>query len=388
MILRSTRLATVALGTALFQNSPSLPPSAALAAGFPIDEARGGIPTLSPILNKTAAGVVNIATSATVRQQQNPLLQDPTFRQFFEGMLGQRIDPNPGSRTVEAAGSGVIVDARRGYILTNHHVVDGAEKINVTLADQRQFEATLIGTDTETDIAVLQIEAADLTAVPLDEKGDLKVGDFVIAVGNPFGLGQTVTSGIISALGRGGLHIEGYEDFIQTDASINPGNSGGALIDLNGRLIGVNTAIIGPSGGNVGIGFAVPVTMARAVMEQLIEFGEVRRGRVGIEVADLSPPLAKELGIQRNAGSVVMAVEPGSTAEKAGLKRGDVITRVNGQDTRDTRMVRNRLGLIRAGEQVELTYVRGDRTQTVKAELMPAEDPQPQVRPAASPRPR
>ena len=258
----------------------------------------------------------------------------------------------------------------------------------MTLADQRQFEATLIGTDTETDIAVLQIQAADLTAVPLDEKGDLKVGDFVIAVGNPFGLGQTVTSGIISALGRGGLDIEGYEDFIQTDASINPGNSGGALIDLNGRLIGVNTAIIGPSGGNVGIGFAVPVTMARAVMEQLIEFGEVRRGRVGIEVADLSPPLAKELGIQRNAGSVVMAVEPGSTAEKAGLKRVDVITRVNGQDTRDTRIVRNRLGLIRAGEQVELTYVRGDRTQTVKAELMPAEDPQPQVRPAASPRPR
>ena len=388
MLTRRTLAPAAALGVALMLASP-----AALSAGFSIDLERGGIPTLAPILNKTANGVVNIAVSSTVRQQQNPLFQDPLFRQFFEGMFGGRMDPaqqgggQGASRTVQAAGSGVIVDARRGYILTNHHVVNGADTITVTLADHRQFPARLIGTDSETDIAVLQIEATDLTAVALDDDNTFKVGDFVIAVGNPFGLGQTVTSGIISAVGRGGLDIEGYEDFIQTDASINPGNSGGALIDLNGRLIGVNTAIIGPSGGNVGIGFAVPVTMARAVMDQIIEHGEVRRGRIGVEVADLSPALAKELGIQRDRGAVVMAVKPNSTAQQAGLKKGDVVTRVNGKDVRDTRALRNVLGLIRAGETVEITYLRGDRTQTAKAELKPAPAAeQARVRPAATQR--
>ncbi len=353
------------------------------AAGFPIDEARGGIPTLAPLIEKVTPGVVNISVEGTVRQQQqNPLMQDPFFRRFFpDGAQGQ---PQTRQRPFQSAGSGVVVDARNGYLLTNAHVVADADRIGVTLTDGRQIDAKLVGTDPETDIAVLKVDANNLTAVPLGTSGSLKVGDFVIAVGNPFGLGQTVTSGIVSALGRGGLNIEGYEDFIQTDASINPGNSGGALLDLNGRLIGINTAILG-TGGNIGIGFAVSIDMARAVMTQIIEFGEVQRGRLGVEVADVTAPVIRELSLDRppGRGSVVMGVEPGSSAERAGLKRGDIITRLNGTDVRDTRDLRNRLALIRRGEQVEVTYARGDRSQTARLQLA-AEPTPPRTTPAAN----
>ena len=358
--------------------------SPVIAAGFPIDEARGGIPTLAPLIEKVTPGVVNIAVEGTVRQQQqNPLMQDPFFRRFLpDGAQGQGQQPR--ERPFQSAGSGVVVDARNGYLLTNAHVVADATTINVTLTDGRQVEAKLVGADPETDIAVLKVDANNLTAVTLGTSSSLKVGDFVIAVGNPFGLGQTVTSGIVSALGRGGLNIEGYEDFIQTDASINPGNSGGALLDLNGRLIGINTAILGP-GGNIGIGFAVSIDMARAVMTQIIEFGEVQRGRLGVEVADVTATVIRELSLDRQPGrgSVVMGVEPGSSAERAGLKRGDVITRLNGTDVRDTRDLRNRLALIRRGEQVEVTYARGDRSQTARLELI-AEPTPPRTAPAAN----
>ncbi len=225
----------------------------------------------------------------------------------------------------------MIVDARRGYVLTNNHVVAEADAIEVTTKDNQRFRARLVGRDPGTDIAVLQIQGQGLQAVPLGDSDRLEVGDYVVAIGNPFGLGQTVTSGIVSALGRGGLRVEGYEDFIQTDASINPGNSGGALVDLRGRLVGINTAILAPSGGNVGIGFAVPINMARAVMDQIIEYGEVRRGRIGIAVQDLTPEIAGgDCSVGAAEGAVVAQVEPGSPAERAGLKRGDVVVAIDG----------------------------------------------------------
>ena len=383
MWIARTRSLIGAASIALLLTAP------ALAAGFPIDEARGGIPTLAPLIEKVTPGVVNIAVQGTVTVQQgNPLLQDPLFRRFFDqpGQQRQQQQGQPRQRQFDAAGSGVIVDARNGYVLTNSHVVENADRIAVTLTDGRQLDAKLIGTDPETDIAVIQVAAERLTAVPFGESSKLKVGDFVIAVGNPFGLGQTVTSGIVSALGRGGLDIEGYEDFIQTDASINPGNSGGALLDLSGRLIGINTAILGPNGGNIGIGFAVSTEMARAVMDQIVQFGEVRRGRLGVEVADFTTAISQELRIKnRGAGSVILGIENGSSADKAGLRRGDVITKLNGTDVRDTRDLRNRLALIRSGEQVTVTYLRGDDSRTAKLELV--RDPpqgQPQARPAAT----
>ena len=319
-------------------------PLVAGAAGIPIDEARGGIPTLAPILEQRAPGVVNIAVSATARIQA----------------------PGGGparQREVQGQGSGVIVDAAKGYVLTNHHVVANANTITITLNDGRSMSATKIGSDEATDIAVLKIDRPDrLTAVPFGEPDQLKVGDFVIAVGNPFGLGQTVTSGIISALGRAGVNIEGYEDFIQTDASINPGNSGGALIDMNGKLIGINSAIISPGGaGNIGIGFAIPVDMARSVMDQLIKYGDVKRGRLGVGIDNVALDEAAKLG----AGGVkVTAVEAGSAAEKAGLAVNDVIVTFNGINVRSTRDLVNKVGLTRAGNTVQLSVLRNGKRQT------------------------
>ena len=265
-----------------------------------------------------------------------------------------------------SAGSGVIVDAGEGYILTNNHVVENGDEIRVTLRDNRTIEAELIGRDPATDIAVLRIDANNLTEVPLGDSETLLVGDFVVAIGNPFGLGQTVTSGIVSALGRSGINPEGYEDFIQTDASINPGNSGGALITLDGNLVGINTAIIAPNGGgNVGIGFAVPINMALAVMDQLVEFGEVQRGRLGVMIQDLTPDLAEALGADAEAGAIVSSVEPGTPADDAGLIPGDVIVAVDGEGVDGSADLRQRIGLHRPGDEVEITYVRdGDRLVT------------------------
>ena len=260
-----------------------------------LDPERGVI-TMAPLLERTTPAVVNISVQSREAAAENPLFRDPFFRRFFD------LPEQPQARRAISAGSGVIVDARRGYVLTNHHVVRSAERITVTLKDRREFQAELVGSDPATDVALLRIPAQSLTALPFGDSDRLKVGDLVIAIGNPFGLGQTVTSGIVSALGRGGITSGNYEDFIQTDASINPGNSGGALINSKGELIGINTAILAPSGGNVGIGFAVPANMARSVMDQLLRFGQVRRGRIGVVIQDLDPEAAEALGPRRRRG--------------------------------------------------------------------------------------
>src|SRR6266481_7037487 len=281
-------------------------------AGAPIPEVGGGpLQSIARVVSRVTPGVVGISVRGRVRED-NPLLQDPVFRRFFN------MQQQPIERETQATGSGVIVEAAQGYVLTNSHVVENASSIEITTKDNRRLKAKLIGRDPETDIAVLQIPSDGLTAVPMGDSDRLQVGDFVLAVGNPFGLGQTVTSGIISALGRS-LGIEGYEDFIQTDASINPGNSGGPLVDLQGRVVGINTAILAPGGGNIGIGFAVPINMARNAMEQIIRTGSVKRGRIGVTIQDLTPELAASLGSRHNEGAVISGVEAGSSADRAGL---------------------------------------------------------------------
>jgi len=320
------------------------------------------MPTLAPLVNEVTPAVVNISVVTRAPIEDNPLFRDPFFRRFFNL-------PDKPQRQEQSAGSGVIVDAARGHVITNHHVIRNAEQIIVTLKDRRQFPAKLVGTDPGTDIAVLQIEAQGISAIRIGDSDALQVGDYVIAIGNPFGIGQTVTSGIVSALGRSGLSPEGYEDFVQTDASINPGNSGGALVNLRGELIGINTAIIGPAGGNVGIGFAVPSNMARIVLNQILRFGEVRRGRLGIEMADLTPALAKKLGVSAQDGAVVAVVQPGSPAEKAGLRASDVVTALNGRPIRAAAELRARLGLTPVGEEIELRVLRGGETRTIKTRI-------------------
>jgi Do/DeqQ family serine protease len=327
-------------------------PSPVIAAGA-IPEVGGAVPTLAPMLARVTPGVINIAVRGKVRAE-NPLLQDPFFRRFFN--LPQRSQPE--ERETQATGSGVIVDAQNGYILTNGHVVDNATKIEVTTKDNKRFTAKLVGRDTEADVAVLQIPAQNLTAVPLGDSDRLQVGDFVLAVGNPFGLGQTVTSGIVSALGRSGLGIEGYEDFIQTDASINPGNSGGPLVNLYGQVVGINTAILAPGGGNIGIGFAVPINMARRVMDQIIRYGEVKRGRIGVAIQDLTPELAQAMSTQQTEGAVIARVETGSSAEQAGLRTGDLVVAANGTAVHSGTQLRNMIGLARIGDQVTLKVDR------------------------------
>src|SRR5690242_20994629 len=268
--------------------------------------------TLSPVVSRITPGVAGISVCVRVKAD-NPLLQNPMFRRFFN------LQQQPVERETQASGSGVIVDAAQGYVLTNAHVVENANNIEVTTKDNRRLKAKLIGRDPDTDIAVLQIPANSLTAVPIGDSDRLQVGDFVLAIGNPFGLGQTVTSGIISALGRSGLGIEGYEDFIQTDASINPGNSGGPLVNLYGQVVGINTAILAPGGGNIGIGFAVPINMARRVMDQIIRYGEVKRGRIGVAIQDLTPELAQTMSTHQTESAVIARIETGSPAEQAGL---------------------------------------------------------------------
>jgi Do/DeqQ family serine protease len=322
-------------------------------AGAPIPEATlGGATTLAPMLARITPGVVNIAVRGRVREQ-NPLLQDPFFKRFFNLPQNQTEE-----RETQATGSGVIVDAARGYVLTNGHVVENATRIEVTTKDNRRLTAKLIGRDTDTDIAVLQIPADHLTAVPMGNSDALQVGDFVLAIGNPFGLGQTVTSGIVSALGRSGLGIEGYEDFIQTDASINPGNSGGPLVNLQGECVGINTAILAPGGGNIGIGFAVPINMARRVMEQIVRYGEVRRGRIGVAIQDMTPDLAQAMRTAHTEGAVIARVDANSPAERAGLQRGDLVTAVNGMPVHSGTQLRNTIGLAGVGHDVGLTIDR------------------------------
>jgi Do/DeqQ family serine protease len=318
------------------------------------------LPSLAPMLSRVTPAVVNISTVTHIEVEQHPLFRDPFFRHFFSIPRERREKEN------QSLGSGVILDAGQGLVLTNHHVVDKAEEIEVRLQDGRELLAELVGSDTETDIALLRIPAQGLTAIPMADSDALRVGDFVVAVGSPFGLSQTVTSGIVSALGRTGLGIEGYESFIQTDASINPGNSGGPLVDLAGRLVGINTAILAPGGGNVGIGFAIPANMVRTVMDQLLEHGAVRRGLFGVAVQDLNKELAQALGTDRHRGAVVSAVEPESAAARAGLVPGDVITGVDGKPVQGAADLRNRIGLLRVGTDVELAVVRNGEQITIK----------------------
>ena len=327
--------------------------AAQIPSGAPL---RDGVPTLAPILEKVTPAVVNIAVLQASPEEQNPMLRDPFFRRFF-GMPGQ-------SEPQIAAGSGVIVDAKNGYVLTNAHVVKDAREVLITLKDNRRLPAKLVGADPGTDIAVVRVEPRSLVDVRFGDSDALQVGDFVIAIGNPFGIGQTATSGIVSALGRSGLSKEGDEHFIQTDASINPGNSGGALINLKGELVGINTAIIGPSGGNVGIGFAVPVVIAYAVMDQLIRFGEVKRGRLGISMTDV---------VGGGDGATIADVQADSPASKAGLRKGDVVTGFNGRPVRGPAELRARLGVVPVGDTVELQVQRGGEKRTLKAQIGPIE---------------
>jgi serine protease Do/serine protease DegQ len=316
------------------------------------------MPSLAPMIAQVTPGVVNI--SVVARAEDNPLLRDPFFRRFFE-------QPERPQRKERAAGSGVIIDAARGLVISNHHVVKDASEIVVTLKDRRQFAAQLVGSDPGTDIALLRIPADALTAVRIGDSDAMNVGDFVVAIGNPFGIGQTVTSGIVSAVGRSsGMSLSGYEEFIQTDASINPGNSGGALVNLRGELIGVNTAIIGPSGGNVGIGFAVPSNMARAVVEQIVKYGEVKRGRIGVTTQDVTPDVAKKLGLRVTEGALVERVEAKSPAEQAGLQARDVVVAANGRPVRTSGELRNRVGLTPVGEELELRILRGGQERDLK----------------------
>ncbi len=329
-------------------------------AGLPNSVDGEPLPSLAPMLERTTPAVVNISTTGKV-VVRDPFFDDPFFRRFFDVPQQRR------ERRTTGLGSGVIIDAHNGYVITNSHVIDKAQDIVVTLEDGQRFDAKVIGKDPGADIAVIQIDAANLKEIPLGDSDVLRQGDFVVAIGNPFGLGQTVTSGIVSALGRSGLGIESYEDFIQTDASINPGNSGGALVNLRGELIGINTAIYGPSGGNVGIGFAIPMNMAKKITEQLIEYGEVKRGRLGFSAQDLTPELAEAFGITHKKGVVVARVEADSPADKAEMKVGDVIVSVNGRDVQSSAQVRNEIGLLRIGNRVKIGILRNGKSRTLIA---------------------
>ncbi len=324
------------------------------------------LPSLAPVIEEVSPAVVNIAVRGSV-EVRNPFMEDPFFRRFF-GTPEQ--GPGQQRRRFQSAGSGVIVDAEQGYLITNHHVIENAEEITITLVDGRELTAEVIGSDRGSDVAVLKVEPKNLRAIKLANSDASRVGDFVVAIGNPFGLQHTVTSGIVSALGRSGLNPDGYEDFIQTDASINPGNSGGALINLRGELIGVNTAIFASrGGGNIGIGFAIPVNMARAIMDQIIEFGEVRRGLLGVNIFPVTPSTAEAYGLSEARGALVVQVAPDSAAEQAGVQIDDVIVSVNGRQVDDPNQLRNVIGLMRVGEEVRLEVIRDGRRRTLTATL-------------------
>ena len=341
----------------------SLPAQGALSA---LLEEGEDLPSLAPALERVKPAVVNIATQTRV-QQTNPLLEDPFFRRFFDMPDRPRRE-----RRTTSAGSGVVVDAAAGHILTNAHVVKNADRVTVTLVDGRSVEAEILGMDDEVDIAVLRVEADGLVDMPIADSRELRVGDFVIAIGNPFGLGQTVTSGIVSALGRTGLGLGGYENYIQTDASINPGNSGGALINLRGELVGINTAILTPGGGNVGIGFAIPTEMAVNIKNQLIEHGEVRRGVLGVHIQDLTPELAEALELEDGTqGVLITQVMEDSAAAEAGLESGDLVLRVDGQPVRRAADLRNQVGLSPVGERMRLTILRDGEQMDIEAVIRP-----------------
>ncbi|HEX6259217.1 MAG TPA: DegQ family serine endoprotease [Woeseiaceae bacterium] len=339
-----------------------------MAAGAHAQLPENALPSLAPLVKQASPAVVNIRVSQTVRSQSP--YGDEMFRRFF-GLP----DIPGGSREVASAGSGVIVDAENGYILTNHHVVDGAEKIEVYLFNEDSLEAEVVGSDAATDIALLKVEPNNLVEIPIGDSTAVQVGDFVIAIGNPFGLGNTVTSGIISAVGRTGISPitlgrgDAIEDFIQTDASINPGNSGGALVNMKGELVGINSAIISRTGGNIGIGFAVPSEIARTIMAQILDFGEVRRGLLGVTITTIDAESAKALGAEVNRGALVSDIQPGSAAEEAGLRVDDIIVKVDNKKIDDSRQLANAIGLKGSGDTVKIELLRDGKTRTVTATL-------------------
>ena len=326
------------------------------------------IPSLAPMLDKATPAIVSISVEGTqVSRQRVPEM----FKHFFGGTEEQVQE-----RPFKGLGSGVIIDAKKGYVVTNNHVVDNADEITVKLTDGREFKAKKLGSDDQSDIALLKIDPDALIAMPLSDSDELRVGDFVVAIGNPFGLNQTVTSGIVSALGRSGLNIGGYENFIQTDAAINRGNSGGALVSLRGELVGINTAIFGPNGGNVGIGFAIPSNMMKSLVDQIIEFGEVRRGLLGIMGQDIDSGLADAMNLDVNQGAFVSEVSPDSAADKGGIQAGDIITEINNRAVASFQELRAKVASSGAGAKLELTVLRkgkreklnvvlGDATQNV-----------------------
>ncbi|NRB72283.1 MAG: Do family serine endopeptidase [Xanthomonadales bacterium] len=322
------------------------------------------LPSLAPVLEEVTPSVVNVYTRTRV-QVRSPLMDDPLFRRFFS------LPDVPRERVSQSLGSGVIVDAAAGYVLTNNHVIENADDIAVSLQDGRSLQAELVGRDADTDLAVIRIPAEGLSALALADSSELRVGDFVVAVGNPFGLGQTVTSGIVSALGRAGVRGLEFQNFIQTDASINPGNSGGALINLRGELVGINSAIFTPSGGNVGIGFAIPSSMARYVMEQLILYGEVRRGTLGVSVQDLSLELAEAFSVAPGSGVLVAEIVRGSVADMAGLQPGDVLTGLAQRSIRNAQDFMNAEGQAPVGEPLTVTYLRDGRSREARLKLAP-----------------
>jgi Do/DeqQ family serine protease len=363
--------------TALALSLATVAPVAAAQGSRPLPAAVDGapLPSLAPMIKRVSPAVVNIATRGTVTAPRNPLLEDPFFRRFFDVP-----EQGPRQRQFQSAGSGVVIDAQQGLIITNAHVVENASDITITTLDGRDYKAELVGADPASDVAVVRVKNAKLVDVPIGDSSRAEVGDFVVAIGNPFGLQHTVTYGIVSALGRSGLNPDGYEDFIQTDASINPGNSGGALVNLRGELVGVNSAILSRTGGNIGIGFAIPSNMVKNVADQLVKYGKVERGILGVNIVTLDPGTADNLGIKDAQGALVSQVVDGSAAEKAGVKAGDVITAINGSNVRSGTELRNRIGMLRVGEQVRLTLLRDGKPREVMATVQARTEAGPEER--------
>ena len=325
-----------------------------------------GVPSLAPMLEDVTPAVVNIYTISET-EERSQQIDDPFLRKFFN-IPGQQ---KSRKRNRAGLGSGVIINSKKGYIITNNHVIAKAKDIKVKLQDGREFKATLVGSDPASDVAVIKILPDKLHAIKFSDSDKLRVGDFVVAIGNPFGIGQTVTSGIVSALGRSGLGIEAYENFIQTDASINPGNSGGALVNLKGELIGINTAIIGSRGGSgsVGIGLAIPVNMALDITKQLIEYGKVRRGYLGVSAQDLTNDLSKAFGIKANRGAIITQVSKGSPADLAGISIGDVVVKINNEDVQNASAMRNKIGLLKLNSIITMEINRKGKIITTKVKI-------------------
>ncbi|POT99085.1 MULTISPECIES: serine endoprotease DegQ [Enterobacteriaceae] len=356
---RNPLLSALALSVGLSLSAP-FPAAASLPAQIPGQPA---LPSLAPMLEKVLPAVVSVQVEGTAVAPEQKIPEE--LKKYFGDEL-----PDGQAQPFEGLGSGVIIDAAKGYVLTNNHVINQAQKINVQLNDGREFEAKLIGGDDQSDIALLQLQnATGLTQIAVADSDKLRVGDFAVAVGNPFGLGQTATSGIISALGRSGLNLEGLENFIQTDASINRGNSGGALLNLNGELIGINTAILAPTGGSIGIGFAIPSNMAQTLAQQLIQSGEIQRGLLGIKGMEMSADIAKAFNLNVQRGAFVSEVLPGSGSAKAGIKSGDVIVSLNGKPLNSFAELRSRIATTAPGTKVKLGLLRDGKGQEVEVTL-------------------